>query len=153
MKFNYFWALQRRVWQLQEQAQQAQQAFCGQHGITPQQLRVLLILYHEGAQSASSLAKSAGMAPANLSAMAKRLLADGLMLRQRSAEDERQVLMQLSPKGEELMHHFAESWEKWCRAFVSRIDATEWQAAEQCLEKLGRCLDEENTAPQKEKKQ
>ncbi|MDL2220007.1 MarR family transcriptional regulator, partial [Ruminococcaceae bacterium OttesenSCG-928-O06] len=72
---------------------------CTQHGITPMQLRLLLSLYYDGPQTASTLAENNCMAHGNSSALCKRLAQQGYILRQRPPQDERRVLISLSPAG------------------------------------------------------
>lgn len=80
--------------------------FCVQNEITPQQMRVLLTLHYAGPLTASALARETGMAVANNSVMCKRMAQAGLVNRRRHPQDERQVLISLSPKGRGLVTRF-----------------------------------------------
>jgi DNA-binding MarR family transcriptional regulator len=64
----------------------------------PQYL-VLVVLWERGAQGVGELASALQMDLGTLSPMLKRLEAKGLVTRRRQAEDERRVLVDLTPKG------------------------------------------------------
>jgi DNA-binding MarR family transcriptional regulator len=68
-------------------------------GVTYPQYLVLVVLWERGAQGVGELASSLHMDFGTLSPMLKRLEAKGLVTRRRQAEDERRVLVDLTPKG------------------------------------------------------
>jgi DNA-binding MarR family transcriptional regulator len=68
-------------------------------GVTYPQYLVLVVLWERGAQGVGELASSLQMDFGTLSPMLKRLEAKGLVTRRRQAEDERRVLVDLTPEG------------------------------------------------------
>jgi DNA-binding MarR family transcriptional regulator len=68
-------------------------------GVTYPQYLVLVVLWERGAQGVGELASALQMDLGSLSPMLKRLEAKGLVTRRRQAEDERRVLVDLTPKG------------------------------------------------------
>jgi DNA-binding MarR family transcriptional regulator len=71
-------------------------------GLTYPQYLVLVVLWERGAQGVGELASALQMDLGTLSPMLKRLEAKGLVTRRRQAEDERRVLVDLTPKGRSL---------------------------------------------------
>lgn len=104
--FSLHWKMQSSMRRVKEQSEHITNPFCATRDITPLQLRILLTLHFEGPQSISGLARSTCMAGANNSALCKRLDGEGLVLRQRNEEDERQVNVSLTPKGMKLVQDF-----------------------------------------------
>src|SRR6476661_1532186 len=68
-------------------------------GVTYPQYLVLVVLWERGAQGVGELATALQMDLGSLSPMLKRLEAKGFVTRRRQAEDERRVLVDLTPKG------------------------------------------------------
>ena len=68
-------------------------------GVTYPQYLVLVVLWERGARGVGDLASTLQMDLGSLSPMLKRLEAKGLVTRRRQAEDERRVLVDLTPKG------------------------------------------------------
>ena len=68
-------------------------------GVTYPQYLVLVVLWERRAQGVGELATALQMDLGTLSPMLKRLEAKGLVTRRRQAEDERRVLVDLTPKG------------------------------------------------------
>lgn len=68
-------------------------------GITYPQYLVLVVLWHEGEQSVSSLAERLKLEPSTLTPMLKRLEKAGFVTRTRGARDERVVMIGLTDKG------------------------------------------------------
>jgi MarR family transcriptional regulator, organic hydroperoxide resistance regulator len=68
-------------------------------GVTYPQYLVLVVLWERGAQGVGELASALQMDLGTLSPMLKRLAVKGLVTRQRQTEDERRVLVDLTPKG------------------------------------------------------
>src|ERR1700684_2829939 len=71
-------------------------------GVTYPQYLVLVVLWERGAQGVGELASALQMDLGTLSPMVKRLEAKGLVTRRRQAEDERRVLVDLTPMGRSL---------------------------------------------------
>src|ERR1700688_5187633 len=68
-------------------------------GVTYPQYLVLVVLWERGSQGVGELASALQMDLGTLSPMLKRLAVKGLVTRQRQTEDERRVLVDLTPKG------------------------------------------------------
>ncbi len=68
-------------------------------GVTYPQYLVMVVLWERGAHGVGELASGLQMDLGTLSPMLKRLEAKGLVTRRRQADDERRVLVDLTPKG------------------------------------------------------
>jgi len=68
-------------------------------GVTYPQYLVLNVLWREDAQSVGSIAEQLALESSTLTPLLKRLEAAGLVRRVRNPEDERQVVISLTPKG------------------------------------------------------
>ncbi|WP_382310150.1 MarR family winged helix-turn-helix transcriptional regulator [Herbiconiux sp. UC225_62] len=71
-------------------------------GLTHPQYLVMLALWESEPRSLSALAELLRLEPATLSPLVKRLEAAGLVTRERSADDERQLAVRLTPTGRAL---------------------------------------------------
>ncbi len=71
-------------------------------GVTYPQYLVLVVLWERGALGVGELSSALQMDLGSLSPMLKRLEAKGFVTRRRQAEDERRVLVDLTPKGTSL---------------------------------------------------
>jgi MarR family transcriptional regulator, organic hydroperoxide resistance regulator len=71
-------------------------------GVTYPQYLVMVVLWERGGQGVGELASALQMDLGSLSPMLKRLEAKGLVTRRRQAEDERRVLVDLTPRGSAL---------------------------------------------------
>ncbi|WP_295014948.1 MarR family winged helix-turn-helix transcriptional regulator [uncultured Microbacterium sp.] len=71
-------------------------------GLTHPQYLVMLALWEDSPRSLRDLATALAMEPATASPLVKRLEADGLIERRRSAEDERRLDIALTARGAEL---------------------------------------------------
>ncbi len=75
------------------------------HSLTGPQLVCLRQLAQEGALTSGGLARAVALSPATVTGILDRLEARALISRQRSAEDKRQVMVQLTEPGRELLAH------------------------------------------------
>lgn len=71
-------------------------------GLTYPQYLVMLVLWEHGAQSVRDIGDALHLDSGTLSPLLKRLEADGLVKRRRSAEDERRVVVELTDEGRAL---------------------------------------------------
>lgn len=101
--FDLQWKVLTGVRRVKEHSERTLHPLCENHNITPVQLRILMTLQQEGPLTVSALARSSHMADANNSALCKRLAGQGLVERRRDEEDERQVLVSLTPEGKALL--------------------------------------------------
>lgn len=88
------------------------QPFCTHNELTMMQLKVLVVLQEYGAQTVSNIAKLTNMAGANTSVLCKKMEKDGLVLRERDPEDERQVIVALTPLGQNIVKEFTINCQK-----------------------------------------
>ena len=73
-------------------------------GLTYPQYVVMLALWQHGELSAGALAHAVALDSGTLVPLLRKLVARGLLLRQRSSTDERVVLISLTPAGRSLQH-------------------------------------------------
>lgn len=71
-------------------------------GLTYPQYLVMLVLWEQDAQTVSSIGERLFLDSATLTPLLKRLESAGLLTRTRAADDERQVVIELSAKGRQL---------------------------------------------------
>ncbi|MBT1002351.1 MarR family transcriptional regulator [Paenarthrobacter sp. DKR-5] len=76
-------------------------------GLTYPQYLVLLVLWEQDALTVRELGEKLGLDSGTLSPLLKRLEAHGIVLRRRSAEDERRVLVELTDQGRQLQERAA----------------------------------------------
>lgn len=147
MKYNYLW---NTLWALQgfsQALQQAVQPFCGRWGISPMQLRALLLLHAGGSQTATVLADSCGMAAGNCSAMCKKLYVAGLIHRRRSGKDERLVYISLTEKGGHLAESFEQEMNTALQAMALYVDEEDARCVCRALEGMHSYLEENKETP------
>lgn len=71
-------------------------------GLTYPQYLVMLVLWERDGQTVSALGERLGLDSGTLTPLLKRLEAADLVARQRDAQDERRVLVSLTPAGQQL---------------------------------------------------
>ena len=71
--------------------------------LTVVQARVLVIVWTLGTANVNAVADGLGANPSNASRTCDRLVRAGLLTREQSAEDRRNVVLRLSPKGQALV--------------------------------------------------
>jgi len=71
-------------------------------GITYPQYLVLMVLWERGEETIGGIAEHLGLESSTITPLAKRLEQSGLVSRHRSEADERQVLVGLTPAGNEM---------------------------------------------------
>src|SRR6478752_4671173 len=81
---------------------QAYRTLLAPWGLTYPQYLVLAILWHEGEQSIRSLGDAMQLDSGTLSPLVRRLEQAGFLRKQRSTDDERVVMVQLTPEGQAL---------------------------------------------------
>lgn len=141
--FDFHWKLVCGVRRFKEQTERLTQPFCLENGITPLQLRVLLTLSVEGPQTVSELARNSHTAGANISAQAKRLAAQGYLLRRRMPRDERVVHLSLSPKGKELVRSFSDQCNETYKELATQLSAEDREIILAGLSRLESLLEAE----------
>ena len=100
------------------------------------QMGLLFGLDCEHAVSARELAELAVLSPATVTQMLEALETEGLVVRERSAEDRRVVLTRLTDHGQEVMKaHRADAQARW-RATLAAFDDSQLDAASEVLSAL-----------------
>ena len=79
------------------------------HGVTEQQWRVLCTVRDLQETEITALADRVFLLPPSLSRILRDLEARGLMLRRSSVQDQRRVLVSITPEGEALIHRIEPS--------------------------------------------
>ncbi|WP_066805709.1 MarR family winged helix-turn-helix transcriptional regulator [Sphingomonas asaccharolytica] len=82
--------------------QRAYKPLLDQMGITYPQFLVLNLLWHDGQQNVGGLAEKLALESSTLTPLLKRLEVAGLVTRTRNPRNEREVLIETTPKGEKL---------------------------------------------------
>ncbi len=136
------WRMLAGMRRVKDQAERALQPFCARHGITPVQLRILMALREAGPLTVSALARQNCMAEANNSTLCKRLAGQGLVVRRRAAEDERQVLVSLTPEGEALLRELGTDCDAAFGAVAARFTPEEFEAMLHGLERLAAVMEQ-----------
>ncbi len=109
-----------------------------EEGLTVSQLGVLEALMHIGPMVQSELAEKLLTSPSNLTTVLDNLERDGLVRRQRSTEDRRQVEVSLTADGRELIEDvFPRHAERITRLFGA-LDPEEQDELGSLCRKLGR---------------
>jgi DNA-binding MarR family transcriptional regulator len=119
--------------------------------ITPEQYWLLRLLRRSGPMSIGQLADALGITGSSVTTGCKRLERAGLVQRERQSDDERMVLVALTPQGQQKI----EAWQQERRAFLARLLAPlspqEQDTLAALLERvLGTLPPQEAAPPQKE---
>jgi len=110
------------------------------HGLTAQQLRLLMELYNDGAMTIGEVAAQLGQAGTNVSTMCKKLETRGLVNRRRSEADERVVMVVLTSMGEEEMKEINKVFDKKINRMMEVVDEAELKAMLTGLKKFSDLL-------------
>ena len=81
---------------------QAYHPLLAPYGLTYPQYLVMLVLWEQDSQKVNDIAKRLLLETNTVTPLLKRMEQEGLVRRSKSAEDARQVLVQLTPKGREM---------------------------------------------------
>ena len=81
---------------------QAYHPLLSKHVLTYPQYLVMLVLWEQDSQKVNDIAKRLLLETNTVTPLLKRMEQEGLVRRSKSAEDARQVLVQLTPKGREM---------------------------------------------------
>ncbi len=114
-----------------------------EYGLTASQYNVLRILQGEGRPLPSlEIARRTIQVVPAITGLIDRLLKAGLVRRERSEEDRRVVLVELTPAAEALLETMAEPVLELHRELVGHLTKTELRTLNQLLEKARASLDE-----------
>ena len=109
----------------------------GKHGCTDlslAQFNLLMAVQTHGAITGGELAVQLGVSPPSVSVMVERLVERGLLVRERSREDRRKVVLRISP--DEALH-FARIEEQILASFVELVEEVGEETASKWVEVLG----------------
>ena len=115
------------------------------HGLTPGQLRLLMLANVPGGMTVGQLGQHMLMAPGNTSNLCKRLEALGLLARHRDQSDERVVHVTLTVAGQDVLaeaDHTLAAYYKRALCSVSQADIECIQAGFECLSRVLHILQE-----------
>ena len=87
---------------------------CRRYGLTIQQFHVLAVLEGDGPQSVGELSGRVGVLRGNITAVCKKLEQRELIVRSRSPEDERVVVVTISGRGREVLNGLTGELESCC---------------------------------------
>ncbi|HWR36055.1 MAG TPA: MarR family transcriptional regulator [Clostridia bacterium] len=104
--------------------------------INPAQGRVLFVLWEEGSMTIHELAKRVSLGKSTLTSTLDRLEAGGQVVRLRSPEDGRKILIELTPKNRAMHKHYEEVSQKMTEVFYGGFTADEITRFEWCLERV-----------------
>lgn len=90
--------------------------------------------------SMSAIAKKLSVTVGTLTTNMNGLEKKGYILRERSLEDKRVVLVTLTEKGRKAFHHHRDFHKKMIRSMVKDLDQDQMQVLYQCLENLNEFL-------------
>lgn len=94
--FNTAWSMQRTLHEVMA-------PLCQRHGLTIQQLHVLMELSRTPGVKAGQLSDSAGILRTNFASMCRKLEERGLIERRRSEQDKRSLELRVTDKGKALL--------------------------------------------------
>lgn len=100
--------------------------------MTPGQFR-LLFLIKDGHNQCGLLAKHTGNTAAGISRMIDQLVKSGLLVRETSDVDRRQVTLSLTPEGEVVSRRVRRGVENRLQSYLENLSATEKQQVEHGL--------------------
>jgi DNA-binding MarR family transcriptional regulator len=104
--------------------------------VTMQQLRVMLILYHEGATRVSVLAKRLDVSTPTVTGILDRLVRQGLTYRADDPRDRRVVLNALTDQGRAAIEKMQKLDTERLRRAIDRLDPDQQRAIAEALDNL-----------------
>lgn len=111
------------------------------YDITFPQLHILRMLEKAGATSVSEIAEHMKVKPSSITVMIDRLVKQALVFRYHDPEDRRVVLMELTPKGEDLFKTFAQTHHDMIAQYFSHFTKEELTTFTQLFQKLVIAMD------------
>jgi homoprotocatechuate degradation regulator HpaR len=106
------------------------------HGLTEQQWRVLRALNDLGELTAAGLAQECAILAPSMTRILRRLTADGLLRATRSRDDQREVRVRLTPKGQRLVEQIGPQVELEYAEICDRLGAETLDSLYEGLEEL-----------------
>ena len=112
------------------------QPFLQKIGLTYPQYLILLVLWERDGRSVMEIAGELHLNSNTVTPLLKRMEAAGILRRERSAEDERRVMVQLSEKGRELRQQATSIPFSLAEKLGERLSIEEMQALKRILPKI-----------------
>jgi MarR family transcriptional regulator, organic hydroperoxide resistance regulator len=112
-----------------------------QGDLSHSQLRALFKLQGEEQVTAGELAKRADISPASMTAMLDALERAGMVERHRSETDRRQVIVRLTPAGQERLHERKRAWTQYWENCLGDHSDSELEAAARVFHTMAAMLD------------
>ncbi|MBV9230899.1 MAG: MarR family transcriptional regulator [Chloroflexi bacterium] len=113
------------------------------HGMTPQQYWLLRHLRRSGPRSIGELADELGVTTGSATMACKRLEKDGLVVRERQADDERKVQVALTDQGRAQIDTWLQHRLDALTALLDVLDQQEQQELQRLLERLIEAAEEQ----------
>jgi MarR family transcriptional regulator, organic hydroperoxide resistance regulator len=98
--------------------------------------RVLYVLWQQGSMTINEIAKRVSLGKSTLTNTIDRLEAAGQVVRVRSPEDRRKILIELTPRNKALHKIYDEVSEKISRIFYAGLSREDVDRLERCLERI-----------------
>jgi MarR family transcriptional regulator, organic hydroperoxide resistance regulator len=108
--------------------------------INPAQGRILFVLWDEGPMTIHELAKRSGLVKSTLTSTLDRLEAQGQVLRVRSGEDRRKIMIELTPKNRTMHKLYGQVSKEMAALFYRGFAPSEITALEGSLDRILRNL-------------
>jgi DNA-binding MarR family transcriptional regulator len=104
--------------------------------VTTSQLKVMFIIYLQGATRIGTLAQALGVSLPTMTVTVDRLEKRGLLVRESDPEDRRAVFCRLSEEGQHVLNQLWDSARKRTRQMLTVLDIEELRVVQQALEIL-----------------
>ena len=104
--------------------------------INPGQGRILFVLWEEGPMTIHELAKRSGLVKSTLTSTLDRLEAQGQVVRVRSGEDRRKILIELTPKNRAMHKLYGQVSKEMAGLFYRGLAPSEITTFEGALERI-----------------
>ncbi len=104
--------------------------------IKPAQGRILFVLWEEGPLTIQELARRSGLVKSTLTTALDRLEAQGQVVRVRSADDRRKILIELTPANRAMHRLYSQVSRRMTAVFYRGFTSKEVAAFEACLDRI-----------------
>lgn len=104
--------------------------------LTMPQLKIILLLFHDGPARVSTLASALGVSQATTTGITNRLVQHGLIVRGDDPEDRRAVVCSLSEKGRDMVTRLWELGQLRVRTILEKIAPTKLEVIREAMEAI-----------------
>jgi DNA-binding MarR family transcriptional regulator len=111
--------------------------------VTVPQLRVLVLVASRGTMNLNTLAEAMGVHPSNASRACDRLVAGGLLRRRESSLDRRNLVLELTDEGRQLIEVLVEHRRAAIATVLERVPASRRRSVARALGAFGQAAGEE----------